>query len=518
LRPRRRSAITAALAAAAVLFAVLVAPAPAGGQGSGTTTTTTRPAAAPPATPSGPVAYATQDGRVWVGDGRNPPTEIAQGAAIGRGGQAAVAIAPTGDAVAFIRADGSLALVPVTGGPPVLLASDAVTSSIGRERSIAWTAEGGRIAYLAVGTPEMVPPKPATPPPLSGVGAYRMPMPQGVLGNVVKVVDRSGTAIATVGDPSVRSYVGVTASPADNIMILDSQIPGTRQRYTLVVAIPGETAEAPTPFSADDAAFSPDGRFLVAVGPAKGRKELVRVSIETLERVTLMTDEELCDPSVSPDGTRVAVGAGPNCSRLKLVPTSGGRVVDVTPARTPDTATFGVGEIGWTAEGRFLTHAGCRLDAGRVTCAGPTLFLDPDTGRRLDGPDATTILPIRRPLLQDLYFDIHLRGPLEFRRSFRVDPETRAALTELGDGGELTGRLTDGSATMELRLRARTNQPWLVGTLSVSDPQAGIDRTFAVLARANVVGVRVFSIAGTWFSTEELPFATGRFNVAVRRR
>jgi hypothetical protein len=88
----------------------------------------------------------------------------------------------------------------------------------------------------------------------------------------------------------------------------------------------------------------------------------------------------------------------------------------------------------------------------------------------------------------------------------------------LGDGGELTGRLTDGSATMELRLRARTNQPWLVGTLSVSDPQAGIDRTFAVLARANVVGVRVFSIAGTWFSTEELPFATGRFNVAVRRR
>lgn len=524
-----RVGLPVAVVVAGLVASLVAAPSPAGGQGVDPTTTTvptasgsgsatTRPAG--PATPSGQVAYATADGRVWVGDGLDTPVEVAQGAAVGRGDQAAIAVSPTADVVAFIRADGSLAIVPITGGTPTVLATDAVTTSIGRDPSIAWSATGDRIAYLATGTEAMVPPKPATAPELSDPNVFRMPMPQGVLGNVVKVVDRAGLVSTTIGDPSVRSYVGVTASPADDLMILDSVVPGTRQRYTLVAATSGLDAETPTLFSADDAAFAPDGRFIVAVGPAKGRKELIRISTDTLERVTLVTEDDICGPSISPDGTRIAFGAGENCSRLQLVPANGGRVVDVTPPETPDTTTFGVvGEIGWTVEARFVTHADCRSDAGRIDCDGPTMFLDPDTGRLFDGPAASTISPIRRPLVQDVYVDIHLRGPLEFKHSFLIDPQTQGELTEIGEtGGLLQGRLTDGGTVMEVKLQVVEGKPWATGLITITDPESGINRSFAVLARANVIGVRVFSLSGVWYSTEDLPFATGKFNLAVRRR
>jgi hypothetical protein len=471
------------------------------------------------ASPSGQVAYATADGRVLLGEGVGKPVEIAQGAALGRGSQAALAVSPNADLVAFIRADGTLVTVPIGGGTPTVLATDAVTTSLGRHPSVAWNTTGDQIAYLARGTQAMVPPKPATLPPLSGEGVYRTPLPQGVLGDVVKVINRSGTITNTIGDPSVRSYTGITWSPSDDLMILDSVIPGTTQKYTLVAATTSANSETPTYFSADDVAFSPDGRFILAVGPAKGRKELIRISADTLDRTTLLTEDQLCAPSVSPDSTRVAYGTGPNCSRLGLISSKGGRAIDVTPPETPDTATFGVGEIGWTAEGRYLTHADCRSDAGRISCGGPVLFVDPDTGKVDEGPDATTVSPIRRPLIQDVYVDVDFRGPLKFRHSFLIDPTVQGKLTDTQtNGGKLEGRLVDGGTVLEAQLQTTKGKPFITGQITVTDPEGGIDRTFLVLGRAVVIGVRVFSLSGIWISTDDLPFATGKFNLAVRRR
>lgn len=512
------------LVALAVLGAVVVvatATGPVRAQGVDPSTTTVPGPGSSTATtgttdPSGPVAYATADGRVWVGQGDGAPIEVAQGAAVGRGGQAAVAIAPTADLVAFVRADHTLVTVPVDGGPPTVLASDAATTSLGRDPSIAWDGTGSTLAYLAVGTADMAEPRPSVPAPLHDPSWFRVPLPVGVLGNVVKIVQRDGTPISRLGDPSVRSYVGVTASPADGLLLLDSVIPGTDQRYTLV----GATAEKETPtyFSADDPAFAPDGRFIVAAGPAKGRRELIRVDAQTLDRVTLVRDDSICNPSVSPDGTRIVYGGGRNCSRLMLISSKGGRAIDITPPETPDTATFGVSALGWTSEGRWVTSADCRNDAGRVSCDGPVLFLNPDSGRVRSGPTATTVAPVQRPLVQDVYLDIDLRGPIEFNHSFLLDPKVQGEVTG-GDGepGRLKARLVDGETVMEVDLMTEGGTS-VSGRITITDPASGVDRSFMVLGRPTVLGVRVLSISGIWVTTQDLPWATGRFDMAVRRR
>ncbi|MFZ4516849.1 MAG: TolB family protein [Microthrixaceae bacterium] len=523
---RRRGVIGVGLAAVAALVLGAVAfaePAPArSAQFDPTTTTTvrgagpstTRPPAAPP--PAGPVAYATADGRVWVGTGTGAPVEVGQGAALGRGDQAAVALSPNAQWVAFLRADRSVAVVPATGGLPTVLGTDAVLTSLGRDASIAWNAGSDQVAYVAAGTPDMVPPTPPTTVPLSGPGVFRQPLPQGVVGNVVKVMSRDGNAVARIGNPSQRSYVGVVASPADDLMILSSVIPGTRQRYTLVASSFGG-GETPTLLSADDPAFAPDGSYIVAVGPSKGSKELVRLDTDTLERRTLLQSESLCAPMPSPDGTRIVVASGRRCSRLSVVGATGGRVLDATPPGTTDTSTFGVGNLGWTKEGRWVTHAACRADAGRIGCGGPTLFVEPDSGRLSRGPDATTIVPVREALVKDVTLHVNVRGPVEFRATYTLDATARAQVQDTANGGKLTLQLTDGTTSMAFDLQVADGAPWVTGTVTVTDPTKDLNRTLTVLGRTGALGVRVFSVSGIWFSTDELPFETGRFNLSVRR-
>ena len=56
------------------------------------------------------------------------------------------------------------------------------------------------------------------------------------------------------------------------------------------------------------------------------------------------------------------------------------------------------------------------------------------------------------------------------------------------------------------------------GRLSLSDPEKGIERSFLILGTPSVLGVRVASLSGMWISTDDLPFASGEFRLAVRRR
>ena len=81
------------------------------------------------------------------------------------------------------------------------------------------------------------PPRPEEPPPLSDPDqVFRVPLPEGVLGNVVRVVERTGEQIATIGDPSTRSMVGIAASITDDLLILESVAPDTLEPYTLMLA------------------------------------------------------------------------------------------------------------------------------------------------------------------------------------------------------------------------------------------------------------------------------------------
>jgi hypothetical protein len=522
-RPRRvRGLVSAVLAAAVISAAAGVASAagpvvpPAAGSAA-LASSPDRETAAP--VPRGQVASVTADGGVWLGDGANPPVRIAEAAALGAAGQAAVAVAPTADVVAYVRADGALVLVPVGGGVPSVIATDVVLTSLGREPSIAWNAAGDQIAYLARGTEAMVMPRSPTPPPLSSPEVFRVPLPQGVLGDVVQVVDRTGSQMNRIGDPSLRSYIGVTWSPGDDLMLLTSVIPGTDRRYTLVAATGTSTTETPTVVSADQPTFAPDGRAIFAVGPAKGFREIIGISTDNLSRRTLASAPAVCQPAVSPDGTRIAFGSGEDCSRLWLVSTAGGEPIDVTPAGSPDDARFGVAELGWSADGRFIVTPACRERGRAVECNGPSVFLDPDSGRVVAGPEATTTATVRRPLTQDVWVDVDLRGPLEFRASFVVDPAARGRLTDLGDGREvLEAELTDGTRELSLKMTLAAGSTFVNGSMTVVDPGAGVDRTLLVMGRANVVGVRVFSISGIWMTSEDLPWATGRFDVAIRRR
>ena len=150
-------------------------------------------------------------------------------------------------------------------------------------------------------------------------------------------------------------------------------------------------------------------------------------------------------------------------------------------------------------EGRFITHADCRNDAGKMRCGGPTLFLDPDTGKTDRGPGCDDDLADRGvPLVQDVFVDVDFRGPLEFRHSFVIDPDVKGQLTDIGaNGGKLRADSTDGGTQFEVNLQSQpSGSAFVTGSCRSPIPSGGIDRTFMVLGHAFLVGVRVFSHVG----------------------
>lgn len=498
------------------------------GAGRQVTVTTAPPddaaTAEPSAPPSGLVAYADAEGRLLLGRGAEEPEVLATDVAVGDAGLSSVAIAPTGDLVAYVRADGALVVlpVPIGGQPadPLVLATDVALGEVGNPDALSWNATGGEIAYLAVGTEDMVEPRPEEPPPLSSnSGVFRVPLPEGELGNVVRVVDRTGAPVTRLGDPSTRSMVGVAYSSSDDLMLVESVAPDTGKPYTLALATGGSTELTPTVLSADEPAFAPDGNFIVAVGPQPRGQELLRVATDELSRDALAESASICGPSVSPDATRVVYGAGEDCSRLELVSSQGGAPVDITPPTGPGDAAYGVGQLGWTADGRYITFSDCRATDGPVRCRGPVTFLEPDSRTVIEGPDAATVAPVFPPLLQDVQLDLVMDGPLEYEATYRIDAELEGQLTELDGGTSRVGaELSDEDRSLSLDLQVREGANVAAGTITVVDPEAGIDRTFLVLASPSILGVRVVSLSGVWISTDEIPVISGEFRLAVRRR
>lgn len=466
--------------------------------------------------PRDSVAYVTSDRRVWMGTGNGAPAEIGALAAFGPNGQASVAISPTGEAVAYVRADGSLVVVDPDGSDLRVLATDASLEAIGRAPTIVWDGTGDNVSYVAEGTEDQVADA-STRPRSRAQGSNLTELPAGPLGDVLASVNVASGRVVSSGDPSQRSVFGVAGSLTDPVVVVQTEIPGTTDPYTLALAAPGADDFAPTPFSADDPDFSPGGGFVVASGPSKGRRELLRVDLATLVRTILTTDETICSPVVSPDSTRIVYGGGPDCSRLMLVSAEGGRSFDITPLDAPDTASFGEAALGWSSDGRFVTYPDCTRAAGDLECGGPSVFLEPDSGRVLDGPDAVTVAPIRRALIQDIWADFTMGGPVEVSQSFPISPEVEGALTEVEDTDVAEATLNNGTAVLEARLTA-SEEGFITGTITVDDPTAGIDRTFAVLARTTLLGLRMVSMTGIWMSTSEMPFATGEFTLALRRR
>lgn len=494
------------------------APPVGGGPGSGKSSTTTVDPEKPGAIPTDRVAYLTADGRVLSGVGASSPVEVAKGAAIGPSGLGSMAIAPTGDLIAFVRSDGALVTVPVEGGTQKVLATDASKIRIGERPSLSWNSTSSAIVYRAVGTEAMVAKRPAVKPPLSSLRSFRVPLPTGYLGDVAKIVDRDGKSIQRIGDPSTRSIVGLTTSSMDDFLILESEIPGTSNPYTLATGSSNSDEISPTEFSADDPAFSPDGNFIVAVGPVGTRQELVRVSTVTFLRTVLATDDQICAPVVSPDGTRIVYSAGNGCSKLMLISSKGGKPKNISPPARPGTPTFEFGRVSWTQDGHFLAFSDCRISGGPVKCNGKISFFDPDRGLLIPGIEATTVATVTRPLLTDVNVRLALRGPIEYAGSFPVDSETEAKLKDFDGGAGLVDvTLVEGDKKLKLKLQVDKGSRFGAGTMTIVDPEKGIDRTFTITGSASLLGVRIASLSGIWISTDDLPFMSGEFRISVGR-
>ncbi|CAB4917271.1 unannotated protein [freshwater metagenome] len=520
-------ALGAVLAVGALLFIVIGSPFGSGAPAPTSSVAPTTTVAAVTSTtdvndgplPTDRVAYVTSTGAVLSGTGAEPPVQVASDAARGPAGLGAIAVAPTGDLIAYLRTDGALVVVPASGGEVLVLATDAVISDIGAHTLLAWDPTGSQISYIAVGTADMAEPRDTTPKPLSaGQGVYRVPLPEGVLGNVVKVVDRTGAAVMRIGDPSTRSMVGLASSKSDDLMLLESVIPGTNNPYTLAAATSGSDALTPTFLSADEPTFSSDGSFIIAVGPDKSGKEMIRIATDSLSRTTLVSADKICAPSVSPDSTRIVYGAGPNCSKLMLISARGGTPVEITPPAQPGRASYRAGELSWTADGRFIAFADCRSTDGPLTCEGPVTFLDPDRLLEVPGAVATTVATVTRPLLGDLRLTVVLAGPIEYVGTFPVDAESEGELVEVDGSTSIVNLdLINGDQALNLDLEVAEGSQFVTGQMTLVDPSKGINRSFTVLGTASVIGLRVASVSGIWISTDDLPFVSGKFRIGLRR-
>lgn len=518
-KTRARRGIT--LLTVLMLTAVIVVPHGSQAQepdapGNGVAPDDEQPRAGARSQPSGAVAYVTADRRVWLGSGTSEPVEVGALAAFGPNGQATVAISPTGESVAYVRADGSLAVVDADGSNTRVVATDVALEAVGGAPILTWDGTGDQLVYVARGTEDQVADA-STRPRSKSSGSHLAPLPDGPLGNVLATVSATGGTIQTSGDPSQRSVFGIATSLNDPLIVVQTAIPGTEDRYTLALATAGSREFAPTPFSADDPDFSPDGAFIIYSGPSKERRELTKLDLSTISRDVLTTDDTVCSPVVSPDSTRIIYGGGPDCNRLMLVSAEGGRSFDITPLDAPDTASFGGAALGWTSDGRFVTFPDCTRTDGKLECGGPSVFLEPDSGRVLNGPDAVTVAPIRRTLIQDIWADFTMGGPIELKQSFPITPEIEGALTDTGSAEVLEATLNNGTAVLDARLTA-SQDGFVTGTITVDDPTSGVDRTFAVLGRTSLLGLRIVSMTGIWMSTNDLPFATGEFTLAIRRR
>jgi hypothetical protein len=207
-----------------------------------------------------------------------------------------------------------------------------------------------------------------------------------------------------------------------------------------------------------------------------------------------------------------------DCDQLKLVSAQGGEPVDITPPRRPGDATYGVGALGWTLDGHHVTFADCRRTDGPVRCGGPVSFLDPDRMAVTEGASAPTVAPMVRPLLQPLQLALVMTGPIEYSTSYAISAELEGELTDLGEGTtRVSAELSEEDRTLALELQVKEGATFATGTMTVQDPDAGIDRSFLVLATPSVIGVRVVSLTGLWISTDDVPVISGEFRLAVRR-
>jgi len=495
----RRTARRAALVVVAVT-AVLLGALPAGAQDGaaqdgGRTTTTARGATSAPADRRpGRVAYATPSGDVVVAqsDGTGAVT-IGRGAVANAVGLAPLAWSPGGSQVAYVRNDGALVLAAANGSGEEIVARDAVVPPEAGENLLSFDITGVSIAYLAKG-------------------------PNDVARAMLAFVDGRPDPPQALSDPATRIPLELQFSPLDPYLYLRSADVETGKELTIAVVEPFSGQPTSSPFSVDDPAFAPDGKYFYAVVSAKSKEQLVRLDVTTARTAILATHDRICRPSPSPDGKQVVFAAGPECGEVWVIGEDGRGERQV--AEAVGSNTFQNGNFTWALDGSVVSHAACRSLQEGVRCGGPYLDIAVRDGKLTRRAEAGSVRREQRPLIKALKVKVDLTGPVEYHGRLLVS--ARKSVAELLDrprSANLEARVADDrdpSRVFSLKVVVGKGSGWVTGTLRVQDP-SGVDETVTFIGSALLQSYRFARIRGIWMQTASMPMTTGNLDLVVYR-
>lgn len=451
---------------------------------------------APSITAAGRVAYVTPGGDVVVAasDGSNPRT-IGTGAVHNARGLSPLAWSPVGDVVAYVRNDHALVLASTDGGEaPVIAATDAVVTDDATEKILSFEVTGTAVGYLrsAVnGTTE------------AAVAVYDGP---------------SKGKIVPLTDPTTRIPTEFRFSPLDPILYLQSLNADTGLPLPAAVVDPFNHTPFPSQLSVRDAAFAPDGSAVYGVVDL-GESQIVSLNVVTGDVEILRTQDRICNPEPSPDGNRIAYGAGKTCNELWVMRSDGSGAKRIL--KLPGRGTFDAGLLSWSLDGTVVTHAACRAGADlAVNCGGA--YLDVDLTKRsvTHRADAGSVVREYRPLIKPLKATIEMRGPVKYQggmvvrsqgapQLFRLPRDTTVKVNALDD--------RDERRSFDLNLLTTHDSLYVTGTLHISDPAANFDEDVFIFGQVLVQSYRHAALRAIWIQSTSMPFKTGIVDLTVYR-
>jgi hypothetical protein len=456
--------------------------------------------AAPSNTSAGRIAYVTPSGNVVVAESDgSDPLNIGTGAATDSHGLAPLAWSGGGDLIAYVRTDGALVLASADGSEPsIVAATDAVVSAQAQSRILSFDSTGTGVAYLEAGV-------------------------NGTSQAAVAVYDGPSTGTITpLTDPQLRLPTAFEFSPMDPALYLQSIDADTGKPLPLAFVDPFNHTPYSSSINVADPEFSPDGAFVYGVINS-GLDQLARVDIQTADVQFIQDQEHICHPEPSPDGTKVAYGAGDRCNELWVVNSDGtdpSMIVRVVGQGN----TFAVGSFSWSLDGAVVSHPACnRGPGGSVTCAGPYLDIDVATGKVTRRAVAGSVQREFRPLIKPLKVKVEITGPLHYRGGMVVPIGSKSQapqLTQLPRDAIVDVVATDerdDRRSFRLQLLTTQDSRYVVGTVHIVDPAERFDQQVTVFGQILAQSSRYATFRGIWLRTSSLPFKSGRIDLTVYR-
>lgn len=451
---------------------------------------------APSLTAAGRIAYVTPTGDVVVAaaDGSDPRT-VGSGAVRNARGLSPLAWSPVGDLVAFVRSDHALVLASTDGSePPIIAATDAIVTPDASEKILSFDVTGTAIAYLRSS--------------LNGTSQAAVALYDGP----------SKGEVIPLTDPISRIPVEFRFSPLDPILYLQSLSADTGLRLPVAVVDPFNHNPYPSPLNARDVVFAPDGASVYGVVEI-GQSQIVDLDVVTGSVELLRDQDRICDPQPSPDGNRIAYGAGKTCNELWVMRSDGTGAKRV--ARLGGRSTLDGGMLSWSLDGTIVSHAACRAGTDEtVTCGGAYLDVDVTTGVVSRRADAGSAVREYRPLIKPLKATVEMRGPVSYKggmvvrsqqapQMFRLPRDTTVKINAIDD--------RDERRSFDVQLLTTRDSQYVTGTIRIQDPAENFDQTMFIFGQVLVQSYRHAVLRAIWIQSSSIPFKSGIIDLTVYR-